>query len=221
MENVIVKQFTYLLAATVLTFSQYSMASTIILPSPNEVDLIGTGGILDNEFGLANVQRIGDDVDLFWKFTGQDATVTAVAKYAGYRQYFGFIDGNDSFTSVLYVPYMNGQSNTFSDAHSESSFRFGLKPSGSLLLSSDPSDNIFCQPSCSVPQDHMVSWLITGGAYKGDYVVAWEDLTDLGDHDYNDLVIRVSGVTVVPVPAAIWLFGSGLLGLAAIKQRRV
>ena len=216
-----VKQFTYLLAATVLIFSQYSMASTMILPSPNEADLIGTGGILDNEFGLGNLQRIDDDIDLYWKFTGQEATVTAIAKYAGYRQYFGFIDGNDSFTSLLYVPYMNGQSNTFSEADSDSPFRFGLNPSGSPLLSSDPSDNIFCQPSCSDPQDHMVSWLITGGAYVGDYVVAWEDLTDLGDHDYNDLVVRVSGVAVVPVPASVWLFASGLLGLAAIKRRRV
>ncbi|MBT8134482.1 MAG: PEP-CTERM sorting domain-containing protein, partial [Gammaproteobacteria bacterium] len=33
--------------------------------------------------------------------------------------------------------------------------------------------------------------------------------------------VRVSGVTVVPVPAATWLFGSGLLALAAFLRRRV
>ncbi len=65
-----------------------------------------------------------------------------------------------------------------------------------------------------------MSWLITGGQYEGDYVLAWEDLEHLGDRDYNDLVVRVSGVSVVPVPAAVWLFGSGLLGLAAVARRR-
>jgi hypothetical protein len=68
----------------------------------------------------------------------------------------------------------------------------------------------------------MVSWLITDGEYAGDYVLAWEDLVLLGDRDYNDLVVRVSGVSphVVPVPAAAWLFGSGLIALAAFVRRR-
>ena len=65
----------------------------------------------------------------------------------------------------------------------------------------------------------MVSWLITDGDYAGDYVIAWEDLKKLGDRDYNDLVVRVSGASVVPVPAAVWLFGSGLLGLVGIARR--
>ena len=67
----------------------------------------------------------------------------------------------------------------------------------------------------------MVSWLITDGEYAGDYVLAWEDLKFLGDRDYNDLVVRVSGVAVVPVPAAVWLFISGLLSLIVVSRRRV
>ncbi len=31
---------------------------------------------------------------------------------------------------------------------------------------------------------------------------------------------EISGLTVVPVPAAVWLFGSGLLGLVGIARRR-
>lgn len=65
----------------------------------------------------------------------------------------------------------------------------------------------------------MVSWLITDGEFAGDYVIAWEDMKRLGDHDYNDLVIRVSGVSAVPVPSALWLFGSGILGLVAVVRR--
>lgn len=206
---------------TVLLFSQLSTANTLILPSPNEPDLIGSGGILDNVFGLANLQRIDDDLDQYWNVVAEQVSVTAVAKYAGYKQDFGFIDSDDNFTSLLYVPYMDGQTNTFTVADPGSPFRFGLDPSGAPLFSSDPSDNAYCGWfHCTDAVDHMVSWLITGGQYTGDYVVAWEDLKHLGDRDYNDLVVRVSGISAVPVPAAVWLFASGLLGLIAAARRR-
>ena len=39
---------------------------------------------------------------------------------------------------------------------------------------------------------------------------------DKSDHFY----IRNADVTVVPVPAAAWLFGTGLLGLVAVARRR-
>ena len=216
------KLFTCLAGIAVLLISQLAAANTLILPSPHEPDLIGYGGILDNEFGLGDLQRISDDLDQYWNVVADEVSVTAIAKYAGYSQNFGFIDSDDDFTSLLYVPYMNGQSNTFNVADSGSPFRFGLDPSGSPLFSSDPSDNVFCRWSgCSHPQDHMVSWLITDGQYAGDFVLAWEDLKHLGDRDYNDLVVRVSGIAVVPVPAAFILFGSGLLGLVAVARRRL
>ncbi len=204
----------------VLLFSQLTMASTIILPSPGEPNLIGSGGILDIEFGLDNLLRIDDDLDQYWNVVAETVSVTAVAKHAGYSQDFGFITSDDTFTSLLYVPTMAGQSNTFTVADSGTPFRFGLDPSGAPLFSSDPSDNVLCGWHYCSEMDHMVSWLITGGQHEGDYVLAWEDLEHLGDRDYNDLVVRVSGVSVVPVPAAVWLFGSGLLGLAAVARRR-
>ena len=215
------KIVTKFVVASVALFSQFAVANTLILPSPNEPDLIGSDGILDNVFGLGNLQRIDDGLDNYWNVVGEDVTVTAVAKYASFSQDFGFIDGNDDFMSLLYVSSVEGQSNIFTGADSGSPFRFGLDPSGSPLLSSNAADNIFCGSSaCMNGQDHMVSWLITGGDYAGDFVFAWEDLKHLGDKDYNDLVVRVSGVAVVPVPAAAWLFGSGLLGLATIVRRR-
>ncbi len=35
-----------------------------------------------------------------------------------------------------------------------------------------------------------------------------------------DYVVTASGASVVPVPAAVWLFGSGLLGLVGVARRR-
>lgn len=204
-------------ASTISTTSNF----TSIFPSPHEPDLTGAGGILDNAFGLGNLQRIDDDIDQYWNISSNEATVTAVAKHAGFTQDFGFIDNHDNFISLLYVPFMDNQTNTFTIADSASPIRFGLDPSGSPLFSSDPLDNVICGWShCSSPKDHMVSWLITAGEHAGDYVIAWEDLKKLGDRDYNDLVVRVSGASVVPVPAAVWLFASGLLGLAAMAARK-
>ena len=213
------KNLTALTGLIVLTFSQLTAANTLILPSPNEPDL---ASILGSEFGSGNLQRIDDDMDQYWTGAGE-ITVTAVAKYAGYSQHFGFINESDDFTSLLYVPHMDAQSNSFNVAVSGSPFRFGLDPSGSPLFSSVASENALCVGFfCAPGLDHMVSWLITDGEYVGDYVLAWEDLVLLGDRDYNDLVVRVSGVStqVVPVPAAVWLFGSGLIGLAAFARRR-
>ncbi len=37
---------------------------------------------------------------------------------------------------------------------------------------------------------------------------------------FNDALVSVNDVTVVPVPAAVWLFGSGLIGLVGIARRK-
>ena len=221
------KTLTTLAGLTALLFSQISVANTLILPSFWEPDLLGSGGILDNEFGLGNLQRIDDDLDQYWTVTGE-LSATAVAKHAGYSQNFGFIDSNDNFSSLLYVPYMNAQSGSSTAPAIGDEIRFGLtrgvmpRHGNKPIFSSDPLDNMICRGRfCLPPLDHMVSWLIIGGEFSGDYILAWEDLKFLGDRDYNDLVVRVSGVSTVPVPAAAWLFASGLLGLAAASRRRV
>ncbi|MBB6091246.1 hypothetical protein HNQ60_000092 [Povalibacter uvarum] len=52
-----------------------------------------------------------------------------------------------------------------------------------------------------------------------DYILAWEDLLGAGDRDYQDFVAIVQDVTPVPLPTAVWLFASGLIGLAGVARR--
>ena len=193
-------------------------ALTPVLPSSNgEPDLAESGGILDRYFGLDNLSRIDDELDKYWENNGT-VQVETIGRWGGSSQPFGYIDTNNNFTSLFTVDKSNRKpSGQFLAEESGSVFRFGLDPSLAQLWSSDPANN-------SDLLDHMVTWQInaadstTGNA---GFVIAWEGILGGGDQDYNDLVLMVSGdISAVPVPAALWLFGSGILGLAAVARRQ-
>ena len=41
-----------------------------------------------------------------------------------------------------------------------------------------------------------------------------------GNFNYDFTSLTVTGVSAVPVPAAVWLFGSGMLGLLCVSRRK-
>ena len=58
----------------------------------------------------------------------------------------------------------------------------------------------------------MVTLLLAGGGGQVDFRAADTAVED-------QFYIRKADITVIPVPAAVWLFGSGLLGLAGVVRR--
>lgn len=53
-----------------------------------------------------------------------------------------------------------------------------------------------------------------------DYILAWDDLyVPGGDRDFQDFVAVVRDITPVPLPTAVWLLASGLIGLAGVARR--
>lgn len=198
-------------------------ATTGIEPGP-ETPLAAPGGVLDQLYGLDNLRRIDDDIDHIW--SPASGSATAVAKLADFTQDVGYIpdlNGNgifdDSFVPLFSVPGstegigLAGPSGNLNSG--EAVFVWALNPSGAPQWTSRPSEN-------SDGLDHMVTWEIIGGAENniGNWVIAWEDLAGGGDRDFNDIVVEAN-VAPVPVPAAVWLFGSGLLGLIGIARRKV
>ena len=69
-------------------------------------------------------------------------------------------------------------------------------------------------------EDGTAEEFITGDFKSNEYLLAWEDLYAPGDADYNDLGILVESVQPIPEPATMFLFGTGLLGLAALGRRK-
>lgn len=51
------------------------------------------------------------------------------------------------------------------------------------------------------------------------WAIAFEDVAG-GDHDFNDMVVKVESIGAVPEPATLLLLGSGLTGLALRRRRR-
>lgn len=73
-------------------------------------------------------------------------------------------------------------------------------------------------------------WTLSDAPYNLPRVYAWQmndsSQSGLGDAHPDNVGLRTwavydGDVAVVPVPAAVWLFGSGLLGLVGFSMRRV
>ena len=174
--------------------------------------------VLNTIYGVANWTPYNAPDELWRCLNGH---ATAEARFAAYTQDFGFLPdviGGDfqSLFNVTTTGYLDSSlSAVFTTTQCGTIFRFADKPSSNplctYLWSSQVNDN-------SDGMDHMQTYVITGGTSAGNYAIAWEDLPDLGDADYQDLVVEVSGVQPVPEPATVLLLGLGALALR--KKRR-
>ncbi len=245
--NTSAKIFALAMAASLLFYGSAAASFTTINPGGDGPlsTLTGFGGILDRLYGWNNLQRIDDSQDQIFDFSDGDAT--AQAKYAGYSQNFGYIadlndDGifDESATSLFTVP--GGIANDFDNSIAPGPNYQGLfSTSHNFIFTNDPngasSPSTWYSKESMNPfnEDHMVTYRIIGNGFGhtdnmiGNLVLAWEDkpytqtetfesITNLGDRDYNDLVVEIG--TATPEPASAALLGIGFLGLAALGRKK-
>ncbi len=78
----------------------------------------------------------------------------------------------------------------------------------------------------SIEYNYSGSWITATSNGAASLTLALDGSSDtimfraVGEGKAKHFYIRNADVTVVPVPAAVWLFASGLLGLVAVARRR-
>jgi hypothetical protein len=113
-----------------------------------------------------------------------------------------FAPSNNTHATSLNSPL---QSFTINGVNGLLSFFFGT-PAGVVINGSNPgfdSVNFFTSQRLD---GTLVLWLDDSGAGP--------------DTDYDDMVVRISEISEVPLPPALLLFGSGLLGMNWLRRRR-
>jgi hypothetical protein len=195
----------------------------------------GTGGsfnvILTEIAGNANVNTFGiydpsDPGNMLELFNG-----TASAGAKGTLVY----NGGGNFQFALF-----GQAATSATFGDGSTFGYYLGTPGpegtTLYFFSDPNLNNSAGEAGNPYSDgmhHMVAYQggngtiinATGGTLlSNEFLLAWEDQAFIhSDLDYNDFVVLVESVHSVPEPAALGMFGLGVLllgGFTVLRRRR-
>jgi hypothetical protein len=163
-------------------------------------------GVYDPVSGLRSEIFQGDDG------TGSSATLTVSAGGSGY------------LLSIV----EDGQTRTLALASPEFGFYLQRGSDAALRFFSDTDDNVI-DPGV----DHLYAYQGSGDLFQSgvaagtvfgasDYILAWEDLrsSEAGyDRDYQDMVVLLRDIVPVPLPPAIWLLLSGLIGAAGIARR--
>jgi hypothetical protein len=165
---------------------------------------------LEDSSGYAAMDMLAGDAS-----TGGDEcwsngvlSIRAIARFAGYEQKLGVVDGAGGAGSFQELFTVSGYGTDVSGSIvgldvCGKTFRFA-RGGGGEMFSSLAADNF-------ASFDQMVSYKLSGaGAIK--FVLFFEDGNDAGcDWDYNDLVVEITAlapINAIPLPPSMW---SGLV----------
>ena len=139
----------------------------------------------------------------------------------------------DGFVTFYYIAAESGYTNSFNSGsntiteHNESFDWDGWSSFTISVAANEILDFSFTSATAHAltPVDNANSTSLEGLGIMTDgdmseLVLAYNDnALGTGDADFDDMLVRAE-FSAVPVPAAVWLFGSGLLGVMGIARRR-
>jgi hypothetical protein len=144
--------------------------------------------------------------------------ITYAAKYAGFSQHFGYADSVGGTFNSLGLSYAQGSAN---GEGAVGPIGFSVADDFNPANTIDNNGGNFVLYATDSGKGLLLDFEYYG--FKGVYVAAFEDgaaldNTNFGDRDYNDLVVGMNACPA-PIPGALWLLGSGLLGLVGLRRR--
>lgn len=131
--------------------------------------------------------------------------------------YIGSDAGNTNTLNTVSGPVFNGKTSTPGATASGNIADFYIKDSDGTpsTLGITFADNTYLKIFQATENIFYNSLTILSGSY----IFAFNDDGKAGDKDFNDLIF--SGKTApVPVPAAVWMLGTGLVGLLGLRRFR-
>jgi len=164
------------------------------------IELAGYAGT--NTLGIYDASNPSNNVTLFSGIEGAGAQKLLTFANDG-SVIINFADTGVDFSGNVFGYFLNAGGHTF---YSDTD------------LNADGVDHMVAYQGKSIDTIDLPSTL-PGLWSSNEYIMAWEDLYDGGDTDYNDFVLITESVNPIPEPSILALLGIGFMGFVRRRNK--